>query len=132
MSEKEGERPETEVVAKAKRRQYSAGYKLKLLQEIEGCQGKGDIGAILRREGVYSSMLKKWKEQRENGSLEGLAGQKRGPKVEPLAEELASAKRENERLRERLARAELIIDVQKKVSQLLGLPVDESQPRLAQ
>ncbi len=129
MTEKQGERPETEVVAKAKRRQYSAGYKLKLLQEIEGCERKGDIGAILRREGVYSSMLKKWKEQRENGSLEGLAGQKRGPKVAPLAEELASAKRENERLRERLARAELIIDVQKKVSQLLGLP---SQPGLAQ
>ena len=65
--------PETEVVVKAKRRQYTAEYKLGILKEVESCQGNGDIGAILRREGVYSSMLSKWKEQRENGSLESVS-----------------------------------------------------------
>jgi transposase len=63
---------ETEVVVKAKRRQYTAEYKLRIIKEIENCQGNGDIGAVLRREGVYSSMLNKWKEQRDSGSLDGL------------------------------------------------------------
>jgi transposase-like protein len=119
--------PATEVVVKAKRRQYSSEYKLKLLKEIDLCQGNGDIGAILRREGLYSSMLSKWKFQRENGALQGLSAQKRGPKPEPLADELACAQRENARLREHLRRAELIIEVQKKVSELLGLPLEPSQ-----
>jgi len=115
---------------RAKRRQYSSEYKLKLLKEIDGSQGHGAIGAILRREGLYSSMLSNWKAQRENGSLQGLAGQKRGPKSEPLAEELACAQHENARLREQLRRAELIIDVQKKVSELLGLPLETNQPEV--
>ena len=119
--------PATEVIVKAKRRQYPSDYKLKLLKEIDLCQGNGDIGAILRREGVYSSMLSKWKSQRENGSLQGLSAQKRGPKIEPLADELACAQRENARLREHLRRAELIIEVQKKVSELLGLPMEPRQ-----
>lgn len=122
--------PATEVVVKAQRRQYSSEYKLRLLKEIDSCQKKGEIGAILRREGVYSSMLSKWKLQRENGSLQGLAAQKRGPKSEPLADELASSQRENTRLREQLRRAELIIEVQKKVSELLGLPLETSAPEL--
>ncbi len=122
--------PATEVVVKAQRRQYSSEYKLKLLKEIDSCQRNGEIGAILRREGLYSSMLSKWKLQRENGSLQGLAAQKRGPKSEPLADELACAQRENARLREQLRRAELIIEVQKKVSELLGLPLETSQPEL--
>jgi transposase len=106
--------PATEVVVKAKRRQYSSEYKLKLLKEIDLCQRNGDIGAILRREGLYSSMLSTWKSQRENGALQGLTAQKCGPKIEPLADELACAQRENARLREHLRRAELIIEVQKK------------------
>lgn len=119
--------PATEVVVKAKRRQYTSEYKLKVLKEIDLCQGNGDVGAILRREGIYSSMLSNWKSRRENGSLQGLSAQKRGPKIEPLANELACAQRENARLREHLRRAELIIEVQKKVSELLGLPVESSQ-----
>lgn len=110
----------TEVVAKAKRRQHSAEYKLRILQELDECKGKGMAGALLRREGLYSSLVSKWREQRERGSLSGLSEQKRGPKVDPNASELVRLQRENKRLKEQLERAELIIDVQKKVAQLVG------------
>lgn len=120
--------PDTEVVAKAKRRQYTAEYKLHILREVDVCQGFGEIGALLRREGLYSSNLTNWRRQRERGELDGLSPQKRGPKPDPQAVELARLKRENERLRERLRRAELIIDVQKKVAQMLGVAVEETNP----
>src|SRR3972149_5621216 len=112
----------TEVVAKAKRRHalHSAEYKLRILRELDECKGKGEAGALLRREGLYSSLVSKWREQRERGSLTGLSGQRRGAKVDPNAAELARLQRENKRLREQLERAELIIDVQKKVVQLVG------------
>jgi transposase-like protein len=80
------------------------------------------VGALLRREGLYSSLVSKWREQREKGSLSGLAGQRRGPKVDPNVAELARLQRENQRLKEELERAELIIEVQKKVAQLVGTP----------
>jgi len=117
--------PETEVVAKAKRRQYTAEYKLRILRELDSSQGEGETGALLRREGLYSSHLTSWRRQRERGELDGLAPQKRGPKPDPQAVELARLQRENERLRERLSKAELIIDVQKKVAQMLGVPIEE-------
>lgn len=116
----------TEVVAKSKRRQYPAGYKLRILQEVEACKGSGEVGALLRREGLYSSLVSKWREQRERGSLTGLSGQKRGPKVDPQAKELERLQRENKRLQEKLDRAELIIDVQKKVARLLGVPLEDN------
>jgi len=123
---KVGERmPDTEVVEKAKRRRYTAEYKLRILHEVDACKGTGEIGALLRREGLYSSLISKWREQRNRGSLEGLAAHKRGPKVDPQAVEFARLQRENERLRKRLERAELIIDVQKKVAQMLGVAVEE-------
>ena len=111
---------ETEVMAKAKRRQYAADYKLRILRELDECKGKGEAGSLLRREGLYSSLVSKWREQRERGSLNGLAGQRRGPKVDPNAAELARLQGENQRLKEELERAELIIEVQKKVAQLVG------------
>jgi len=117
--------PKTEVVAKAKRRQYTAEYKLRILRELDSSQGEGETGALLRREGLYSSHLTSWRRQRERGELDGLAPQKRGPKPDPQAVELARLQRENERLRERLSKAELIIDVQKKVAQMLGVPIEE-------
>jgi len=117
--------PGTEVVEKAKRRQYTAEYKLRILHEVDACKGTGEIGALLRREGLYSSLISKWREQRDRGSLEGLAAHKRGPKADLRAVEFARLQRENERLRKRLERAELIIDVQKKVAQMLGVPVEE-------
>jgi transposase len=120
------EMPRTEVVAKAKRRQYTAEYKLRILREVDACQGYGEIGALLRREGVYSSSLTNWRRQRERGELDGLSPQKRGPKPDPQAVELAKLKRENERLQERLRKAEMIIDVQKKVAQMLGEVSEET------
>jgi transposase len=120
QTSKPEERTETEVVAKPKRRQHTAEYKLRILRELDECTGKGEVGAILRREGLYSSLISKWREQREQGSLNGLGGQRRGPKVDPNAAELARLQRENKRLKEKLERAELIIDVQKKVARLIG------------
>lgn len=117
---------QTEVVAKGKRRQYPAEYKLRILQEVEACKGAGEVGALLRREGLYSSLVSKWREQRERGSLTGLSGHKRGPKVDPYAKEVERLQRENKRLREELERAELIIDVQKKVARLLGVPLADN------
>ena len=117
---------ETEVVEKAKRRQYSAEYKQRILREAETCRATGEIGALLRREGLYSSHLTTWRRQYERGELEGLSPQKRGPKADPQAIELGKLERENERLRERLRKAELIIEVQKKVSQILGVALPES------
>ena len=119
-------RTETEVVAKPKRGQHTAEYKLRILRELDESTGKGEVGAILRREGLYSSLISKWREQREQGSLNGLSGQRRGPKVNPNAAELARLQRENKRLREQLERAELIIEVQKKVARLMG----ETPPQL--
>jgi transposase len=120
QNSKTEERTETEVVAKPKRRQHTAEYKLRILRELDKCTGKGDVGAILRREGLYSSLISKWREQREQGSLNGLGVQRRGPKVDPNVAELARLRRENKRLKEKLERAELIIDVQKKVARLIG------------
>jgi transposase-like protein len=116
------EETKTEVVAKAKRRQHAAEYKLRILRELDECKGTGEAGALLRREGLYSSLVSKWREQRECGSLTGLSGQRRGPKLDANAAELARLQRENQRLQEQLERAELIIDVQKKVAQLVGTP----------
>ena len=119
--------PKTEVVAKAKHRRFTAEYKLRILRELDALKGSGETGALLRREGLYSSHLTTWRQQRERGELDGLAPQKRGPKVDLQAIELARLQRENERLRERLRQAELIIDVQKKVAQMLGVPIEETQ-----
>lgn len=116
--------PKTEVVAKPRRRQYTAEYKLRILREADACQHTGEIGALLRREGLYSSNLTNWRRQRERGELDGLSAHKRGPKVDPLAAENTRLQRENERLQERLRKAELIIEVQKKVSQILGVPIE--------
>ena len=118
-------RPSTEVVSRPARRKYTAEYKLRILREVDACKGTGEIGALLRREGLYSSNLSKWRQQRVRGELEGLAEQRRGPKEDLQAVENARLKRENERLREELRKAQLIIDVQKKVSQLLGVPLEE-------
>ena len=108
--------PDPQVVPKAERRRFSAEYKLSILAEADRCTGHGQIGALLRREGLYSSHLTTWRRQREQGTL----GQKRGRKPDPHAAEVKRLQRENEQLRARLERAEHIIDVQKKLAQLLG------------
>jgi transposase-like protein len=114
--------PDPEVVVKAQRRQFSAEYKRRILQEADTCTQRGEVGALLRREGLYSSHLNTWRHQRARGELQGLTPAKRGRKADPQAAEHARLLRETERLKAQLARAELIIEVQKKVSQLLGLP----------
>lgn len=116
--------PNTEVVAKAKRKRFTAAEKLRILREVEACRGTGEIGALMRREGIYSSYLTTWRKQRELGELDGLAPHKRGPKPNPEAIELAKLRREHARLQERLRRAELIIDVQKKVARMLGETIE--------
>jgi transposase len=121
----EAEVPDPEVVPRAKRRQISAKYKLRILAEADQCTQRGEIGALLRREGLYSSHLTTWRKQRDRGQLEGLTPKKRGRKPDPQAAELARLQRENERLQARLEQAETIIEVQKKLSQMLGLPPAE-------
>lgn len=115
----------TEVVAKPRRKQFSAAERLRILREVEACQGSGEIGALLRREGIYSSYLTTWRKQQERGELDGLAPQKRGPKTELQLIENARLRREVERLQNKLHQAELIIEIQKKVSQILGIPLAE-------
>jgi transposase-like protein len=114
--------PDPEVVVKPKRRQFTADYKRRILQEAEACTQPGEIGALLRREGLYSSHLTTWRHQRQRGELQGLAPAKRGRKADPQAAEIAQLRREKARLQAQVERAELIIEVQKKLSHLLGLP----------
>lgn len=123
--------PDPEVVPRAKRRRFSAEYKLRILEEADACSERGQIGSLLRREGLYSSHLTTWRQQREQGQLDGLGPKKRGRKPsvdEALAKELAELKRENQRLENRLQQAETIIEVQKKLSGLLGLTLNGNQP----
>src|SRR3954470_1264182 len=107
-----------ELSDRPKRRTFTAGEKLRILEETDRAAGTGDIGAILRREGLYSTTLTDWRRQREAGTLGALTPARRGPKVSPphpLTAELAKARQENARLRQRLERAEAIIDLQKKL-----------------
>jgi transposase len=113
-----------EVVPGAKRRTFSKAGKLRILAAADACNAPGDIGALLRREGIYSSHLATWRKQRQLAAESQLLEPKRGPKPDPAAaQELKLRERENEvaRLRDKLAKADLIIDVQKKLSILLGL-----------
>ena len=119
--------PDPEVVARARRRTFSAEYKLRILQEADACTEPGQIGALLRREGLYSSHLTDWRRARAAGQLAALGSRKRGPKPDPTAQELDELRRENERLRTRLQQAEIIVDVQKKLSQLLGLTPSQTE-----
>jgi transposase-like protein len=120
--------PDPEVPEKATRRKFSAEYKLRILRLADTCADPGSLGRLLRKEGFYSSHLTTWRRQREQGMLKGLAPARRGRKAtepNPLMPELARLRKENERLEKRLKRAELIIEVQKKVSQMLGLDPPE-------
>jgi transposase len=124
-------RPDPEVVASAKRRTFTAEYKLRILAEADAAAAHpGAIGALQRREGLYSSHLVTWRREREAGILKGLTPRQRGPKPKrnPLDEEIQKLRRENQRLTEELRKAEIIIDVQKKVGTLLGWPLPKPDP----
>ena len=114
--------PDPEVSNQARRRTLSAAYKLRILCEVDGC-AHGDLGALLRREGLYSSQLATWRKQRADGTLTALAPRRRGrpPAVSAEAAALAAVRAEHARLTQQLAAAEAIIDIQKKVCALLGL-----------
>lgn len=125
-------RPDPEVVAKAKRRRFTAEYKQRILIKADAAASEaGAIGALLRREGLYSSHLTKWRRDREASIQQGLEPRKRGPKStrSPLSDENQTLRRENERLTEQLRKAEIIIDVQKKVAALLGAPIPPVDPK---
>jgi transposase-like protein len=123
---------ETEVVAKATRRRFTAADKLRVLREAERCTKPGELSALLRREGLYSSHLAAWRAARKRGALTGLNPRPRGPKAKPADprdRKIVELERENRRLTARLERAEGLIEVQKKVSQLLGIPLaNDEQP----
>ena len=124
------DRPNPEVVASAKRRSFTAGYKQRILAEADKAKEEsGGIGALLRREGLYSSHLVTWRQERAAGILHALTPQKRGPKSKhsPLDEDNQKLRRENQHLSEELRKAEIVIDIQKKVAALLGRPDREAQ-----
>jgi transposase len=117
--------PSPEVLEKPVRRRFTVEYKAKILAEADACTEPGRLGELLRREGLYSSHLTTWRRQRDEGALAGLTPKRRGRKAKPrnpLVDEVARLQRENQRLKEQLRQAELIIDVQKKVSEMLNIP----------
>lgn len=119
--------PDSEVLEKAHRRRFSPKYKLSIVRRADDLAGTGGVGAMLRREGLYASQLADWRQERERGELEALTPKKRGRKANPdkaLERDLAKLTRENARLAQRIEQAEAIIEVQKKVACLLGLPMD--------
>jgi len=118
--------PNPEVPEKPVRRSFSGPYKLRILEEADRCE-RGQLGALLRREGLYSSHINTWRRQREEGMLSGLTPKKRGRKAkpkDPLVEEHRRLQRENQRLKAQLEKAETIIGFQKKLSEMLGIPLN--------
>ena len=121
--------PDSEVAAKAQRRRFTAAYKLRILEEVDACTEPGEVGRILRREGLYSSLLVAWRKARGDGALEGLE-KKRGRKPKernPLTKKVEQLERENERLRSKLKKAETILEVQGKVAGLLGFSLTDGK-----
>lgn len=122
--------PDPEVPEMAKRRRFTAEYKARILAEAEACDQPGQLGALLRREGLYSSHLAGWRMQARRGLIEGL-DRKRGRKPnDPLVAEIDKLKKKNQRLEKRLAQAEAVIELQKKLSEILGieLPTEDGEP----
>jgi hypothetical protein len=128
--EKRSDRPDPEVPEKRPRRKFTARYKLEVLKKADACTQPGELGALLRKEGLYSSNLTTWKRQRDQGVLDAMSPKKRGrKKIEknPLAQEVATLQKENERLRRKLKKAEIIIEFQKKISEMLGISQDPDE-----
>ncbi len=122
--------PEPEVLAKPKRRQFTAKYRLRILEEADRCTEPGAVGRLLRREGLYSSHLTAWRKARRNGSLRALAGKKRGAKPKsrnPLEPKVKQLEAEVARLEGELQKAHTILDVQGKVAGLLGIDLESEK-----
>ncbi len=124
--------PDPEVSEKAGRRRFTAEYKLRILREAEGCETPGAVGALLRREGLYSSNLTTWRQQREQGALAALGPRVRGRRAaaaQPVVRRIAELERELARVHEQLRQAEAILAAQKKLSEILGLPLATPERR---
>jgi len=121
----------SEVTEKAHRRRFTGEYKADILRRADACTEPGEVGELLRKEGLYSSHLCVWRAQRDRGAIDGLGAKKRGPKAKanPLTEEVERLRRQNERLQRRLDQAELIIDVQKKLAHLLGIQLPKTDDK---
>lgn len=115
--------PDPELAARPRRRRFTAQYKLEILKKADACKEDGEVGALLRREGLYSSHLTLWRRQREEAARTQLGARKRGPKARPQDARVKQLERENARLERRLKRAETIIEIQKKVAEMLGIPL---------
>ncbi len=121
--------PDPEVAERPVRRRFTTEYKLRILEEADACREAGGTGALLRREGLYSSTLATWRRQRREGTLAGLSPKKRGRKGDDEAtREIRRLRRENDRLRRQLEQAKTVIDVQKKLSDVLGIVLPETDP----
>ena len=116
--------PDPEVSEQAKRRRFTAEYKLRIVREADACKGDGDVAALLRREGLYSSLLSAWRRQRDEIAKVGLASRKRGRKAKAVDPRMKELERENARLKRRLQRVETMLTIQKKASELLGIPLN--------
>lgn len=120
--------PDPAVEAKPMRRRFTAEYKLRILREVERAKEPGEVGAILRREGLYSSHLSHWRQERDRVAKAGLAARKRGPRRRVEDPRIKQLEREKARLERKLRQAEIIIEYQKKVSELLGIPLKPLDP----
>ena len=117
--------------ATVQRRRFSAAYRLRILKAVDACKKPGEVGALLRREGLYSSLLTTWRRQREAGALQEMRGRRRGPTPRPIDPRVKPLEAENRRLQRKLQRAETIITLQKKVAEILGIPLrplDSDEP----
>jgi len=120
--------PDPEVSEKATRRRFTAQYKICILQEADNCTDFGQIGALLRREGLYASSLTTWRRQKERGTLDALSAKRRGPKkkiTDIATRHISKLERENQILRQKLKQAETIIEVQKKISEMFNTPSNQ-------
>ena len=115
--------PDPEVPATVQRRRFSAAYRLRILKAVDACKKPGEVGALLRREGLYSSLLTNWQRQREAGALREMRGRRRGPTPRPVDPRVKQLEAENRRLQRKLQRAETIITLPKKVAEILGIPL---------
>jgi len=115
--------PDPEVIPRAQRRRFTAEYKLRILREADACKEPGEVGALLRREGLYSSHLVLWRRQREQAAQAQLRLRKRGPKAKVEDPRVKQLEREKAQVERRLKHAETIIEIQKKIGALLGIPL---------
>ncbi len=116
--------PDPAVSEKAQRRRFTTEYKLQILREADACKQPGELGALLRREGLYSSYLVTWRQQRDRAAQAGIVASKRGPKAKVVDPRVKQLERENTNLKRRIRRMDLLLEIQKKASEILEIPLN--------